>query len=118
MSCKRDYSPPTKGQSFERKVRFELYTTQNFAGEQQMITFKLRMTDGPNTIWDSTLAPMPLKTIPFIENKLVVEKTVPGNNNAQLVTGFIYTLENVGISWFNEVLNTGEKNKTVSFDFK
>ena len=118
MSCKKNYSPPGKGQSIERKVLFELYTTKSFAGEQQLVTFKLRMSDGPNTIWDSTLAPMQLKDIPSLANKITIEKKVPGNSNAQLVTGFIYTIENVGISWYNEVFNAGEQNKTVSFDFK
>ena len=118
VSCKKNTVDPPAGIPGERKVRFVLYTTKNYAGNDQLVSFTLKMSAGGTTVWDSALAPIQLKDIPGPGNKLVIEKKVPGNNNAQLITGFVYTIENVGISWYTDVFNAGEMLKTIDLDFR
>jgi len=118
LSCKKNKIDPPAHTPGERKVTYILYTSKNFAANNQSITFTLRMTTASGVLWDSVLAPMALKNIPGASNKLIIEKKVPGNNNSELVTGFTYVLENVGISWYNEIFKAGDVNKTVSFDFQ
>jgi hypothetical protein len=118
VSCKKNTVVPPAGTPPERKVKFIIYTTKDYSNNNQTVSFTLKMTAGSNIIWDSALAPIQLKDIPGPGNKLVIEKKVPGNNNAQLITGFVYNIENVGGYWYNDVFNAGETMKTIDFDFR
>lgn len=102
-----------------RKVQFILYTDKDFSGENNIITFKLSIRKSTNEIlWDSVLAPMQIKDIPSLAEKLVVEKYVPGNDPSRLKVGFYYSIENVGISWNLHSFEPGETFKTVDFNFQ
>jgi len=118
LSCKKNTVIPPPVTPIERKVKFVLYTTKDYSNNNQTVSFTLKMTVGNNTIWDSVLAPIQLKDIPGPGNKLVIEKKVPGNNNAALITGFIYHIENVGGYWYNDVFKAGEMSKTINLDFQ
>ncbi len=116
-SCKKNTDKPPHGTPTERTVRYALFTSKDYTNNNTLVTVKLRMVAGNTPIWDSVLAPIALKNLPTASNKLVIEKKVPGNNNTTLSTGFYYTLENVGESWYYEPFTAGESLKTVSLNF-
>lgn len=102
-----------------RKVQFVLYTDKDFSNNNQLITFKLSIEKLPNhVLWDSVLAPMKIKDIPGPTNKWVFEKLVPGNDPSLLKTGFYYSIENVGSSWFIDSFKVGETIKILDFNFQ
>jgi hypothetical protein len=119
-SCKKDPAGNfCNDPADSRKIQFSLYTDKNFSDNNGTITFTLSIRKLTNQIlWDSILAPMKIKDIPDLSNKLVIEKAVPGNDNSILKVGFIYSIENVGISWFWDYSNAGEKFKKVDFNFQ
>jgi hypothetical protein len=101
-----------------RKVQFVLYTDKDFSSNNQLITFKLSIEKSPNIVlWDSLLPSMKIKDIPGPANKWVIEKIVPGNDPSLLKTGFYYSIENVGSSWFIDSFSVGESFKIVDFNF-
>src|SRR6266700_5642225 len=92
-SCKKDHWPvygKDKGNSPARKVRFELYTNENFASDQKNIQFSLFMRTSGRTIFDSALATMKIANIPDSLHRIIIEKYVPGNDTATLAVGFEY----------------------------
>ncbi|MBW4891574.1 hypothetical protein KXQ82_17745 [Mucilaginibacter sp. HMF5004] len=102
-----------------RKVKYVLYTDQNFSTDSKLITFRLFMQRPNNTtVWDSILPPMKVKDIPKSLHKIVVERLVPGNDPSTLKVGFEYTIQDVGYSWFFDVINAGETFKEVNYSFK
>ena len=104
---------------YQRKVQFALYTDKDFSNDNHNITFTLSIQKPPGqTLWDSVLAPMKIKEIPNFEQKLVVEKLVPGNDTSTLKVGFSYSIESVGNSWYSELFNAGETFKIVDFNFQ
>lgn len=119
-SCKKnlpDHFPVYT--STPRKVQFILYTDKDFSHENNIITFRLSIQKSTNQIlWDSVLAPMQIKDIPSLAQKLVVEKYVPGNDPSLLKVGFYYSIEGVGISWNLHPFESGETFKTVDFNFQ
>ena len=120
-SCKKDQSIPYgkhKDNPPARKVRYELYTNENFKGEDKNITFRLFMRNNTRTILDSALATMKIEDIPDFNHRIIVEKLVPGNDTSRLVVGFIYDIENVGESWNLEEFPSGETYKVVSYPFR
>lgn len=100
-----------------RRIRFELFTSQDFSKETNSITFESSISDGRTVLWDSVFNAIPLKDIPTEMNKIVFEKVVL-NSSPELKVGFKYTIENVGISWYYEKALLGEQIKTVTFDFR
>ena len=98
-----------------RKVRFELYTDQDFSSETDSIIFEPRIV-GDTVLWDSAFT-LHVKDIPAATDKIVFEKVVPNDDNSELKVGFRYTIIGVGISWYNQKLSPGEQFKTVSFNF-
>jgi hypothetical protein len=101
-----------------RKVRFVLYTDQDFSSDNDSIFFRLSIQKSRNqTLWDSMLAPMTIKDIPDFEHRLIVNKLVPGNDTSLLKVGFYYSIKNVGNSWHVEPFNVGETFKVVKFNF-
>jgi hypothetical protein len=112
-ACKQETIEPVT-----RKVEFVLYTTENFAIDQNVITFNLVIRDGKTILLDSALAPMKIKDIPDFSHKIMIEKKVRANNTSTLKVGFNYQIENVGISWYYDEYKAGESLKTVEFSFK
>ncbi|MBC7902660.1 MAG: hypothetical protein H7Y27_04530 [Gemmatimonadaceae bacterium] len=119
-SCnKQSEATGHQGPAVERRIEYSLYTDTNFSDYNGMITFTLSIRDAAGrTVWDSVLAPMRVKDIPDRNNKIRIEKAVPGNVSSYLQVGFIYYLENVGISWFWDHSKAGEALKKVELNFR
>lgn len=119
-ACKKQVAEKMcDGSDVFRKVRFSLYTESDFSNNNENITFTLSIRKSTGqVIWDSVLPPMKIKDIPNRNNKLIVEKIVPVNDCSFLKVGFIYAIENVGISWFWERSNPGQTLKEVDFNFR
>jgi hypothetical protein len=118
-SCKKDYSPggvihPVN----ERKIRFQLYTNKDFSGNSSVINFSLFIRDANKILLDSALAPMLIKDIPDGAHKLVIEKTVAGNDNSDLAAGFRYEIQNIGNSWYIDTSKAGNTFKVIDYDFQ
>lgn len=108
--------PPSLNQ--ERKVHYLLYTDKAFSQSDAMITFTLLIRDAQHRIlWDSVLAPMRIKDIPTRINKLEVVKSVPDHNSSRLQVGFLYSIENVGYSWYLDQFKEGEAEKVIEYNF-
>jgi hypothetical protein len=102
-----------------RKIQFRLYTDHDFTGNSDKITFTLTIQTAANKVlWDSVLSPMKISEIPDAAHKLVIDKLVPNNNNSLLKVGFLYSIENVGNSWFYDSSKAGETLKIVDFNFQ
>lgn len=102
-----------------RLVQFDLYTDKDFSHDNNIITFKISIQKATDEVlWDSVLAPMQIKDIPQLAQKLVVEKYVPGNDPSLLKVGFYYSIENVGNSWHLDSFEPGEIFKIVNFNFQ
>jgi hypothetical protein len=118
-SCTKHTTDQPPVNTVPRKVQFVLYTDKDFSNNNQLITFKLSIEKLPNhVLWDSVLAPMKIKDIPGPTNKWVFEKLVPGNDPSLLKTGFYYSIENVGSSWFIDSFKVGETIKILDFNFQ
>jgi hypothetical protein len=118
LSCKKDTKPPTAPPA-PRNVRYILYTTENFSDDNKLITFELVMKNGQKVLFDSTFASLKVSDIPFKTAAIVVNKAVPaGNENADLVVGFLYSIQDVGNSWFLDTAKAGNPLKIVEYAFK
>ena len=113
LSCRKSSQAPPD----TRKVKFQLYTTDDFSSSGERIDFTVIINGNNTRLWDSALAPMSIKDIPGPGNKLVIEKAVPGNYSGDLVVGFLYTIENVGNSWHLDSSKAGNILKTVDYNF-
>ena len=101
-----------------RKIQFVLYTDEDLSADNDLVTFRLSIQKIPlEIIWDSVLAPMRLKDIPLLAQKLVIEKAVPGNDPSLLKVGFLYSIENTGSSSHMAYIEPGENFKVVDFNF-
>jgi len=118
QSCKKTY-PSTGGESLsgERKIRFQLYTDKDFSNENSVIKFSIFIRDAHTTLFDSSLAPMQLQDIPDAAHKIVIDKMVLGNNNADLAAGFHYEIQNVGHSGYIDTSRAGNVLKVVDYAF-
>jgi len=115
---KHDHDHVDTENAIDRTVQFSLYTDKDFSADEKLITFRVAIEKYPNiTIWDSVLPPMKIKDIPSPLNKLKIEKLVK-NQAGQLKVGFYYTIDNVGISWFYNAMESWESNKVVDFNFR
>ena len=116
-SCKKNYDRP--GNNYPpRNVQFELYTDQDFSEDAHNITFNLHIENGDQVIFDSALAPMEIQDIPDELHKIVIQKSVPQNDPSRLKVGFVYHIENVGMSWHFEEFPSSDSFKVVRFDFR
>ena len=116
VSCKKDQ--PNAKTNPPRKVRYELYTNEDFSGDQKNILFSIFIRNGQKTIFDSPLAAMKIKDIPDSNHKIIIEKLAPDNDTATLVVGFNYQIENVGFSWFLETFPAGDTVKVLRYPFR
>lgn len=119
-SCKKQETNPLRNvPAGMRKIQFSLYTDKDFSGYNEKIVFTLSIRRSTSrVIWDSVLPPMKVKDIPTVANKLVIEKIIPESSSSLLKVGFIYSIENVGMSWFWDKSNPGETFKKVDFNFQ
>jgi hypothetical protein len=117
-ACKKVYDANQQYNPPLRKVRFELYTKENFSGNTRNITFSLQMHNSTDKIYDSTLSPMKVEDIPDSLHKMIFEKSVPGNDTSTLVVGFYYYLENVGYSWYLEQFPARDTFKILRYPFR
>jgi hypothetical protein len=102
-----------------RTIQFSLYTSQNFSIYNDSISFLLRIRNANGQVlWDSTLPKMRIKDIPKFENRILVEKAVPDADSSVLKVGFVYTVDNVGISWYQDTCHKSTAVKVMSFDFR
>jgi hypothetical protein len=116
VSCKKDQ--PNAKANPPRKVRYELYTNEDFSGDQKNILFSIFMKNGQKTIFDSPLATMKIKDIPDSNHRIIIEKLAPDNNTATLVVGFDYQIENVGFSWFLDTFPANDTFKLLRYPFR
>jgi hypothetical protein len=116
-SCKKDAMPVGK---VERTIRFVLYTDQNFSNEDRNIIFSVFIRRDGNYphLFDSTFSVMKVKEIPGASNKIVFEKKVLVDASLRLGAGFVYSLENVGYSWYIEACEPGELFKEINYSFQ
>ena len=113
-SCKKNTNPPTT-----RTIQYVLYTKQDFSNNFDIIRFRLSMASGSHTLFDSSLAPMTISAIPDSLHALVFRKNVPsGYEQAKLVVGFFYSIDNVGSSWFLDSSIAGQSFKKVEYNFQ
>jgi hypothetical protein len=118
-SCKKQTTEAASENGVPRKVQFVLYTDKDFSNNNGIITFELSIQKMPNhVLWDSVLSPMKIKDIPGPANKWVIEKWVPGNDPSLLKTGFYYSIENVGSSWFIDSFKVGDTFKSIVYNFQ
>jgi hypothetical protein len=119
VSCKKQSTDPAPVNTVPRKIQFVLYTDKDFSDNNQLITFELSIQKTSNQVlWDSVLPTMKIKDIPGPANKWVIEKWVPGNDPSLLKTGFYYSIENVGSSWFIDSFKVGDTFKSVEYNFQ
>jgi hypothetical protein len=118
-SCKKTYpASDSIDPGIERTIRFQLYTNQDFSGETSIIRFSVFIRNARTTLFDSSLAVMRIKDIPDAAHKLVIEKTVSGNGNANLSAGFHYEIENVGYSGYVDTSKAGNALKVIDYAFQ
>ncbi|HLA58784.1 MAG TPA: hypothetical protein VK622_08485 [Puia sp.] len=116
VSCKKDQQNAKTNPM--RKVRYELYTNEDFSDDQKNILFSIFMRDGIKTIFDSPLATMKIKDIPDSNHRIIIEKLAPANAATTLVVGFNYQIENVGISWYLDTFPSSDTFKVLSYPFR
>ncbi len=119
-SCKKTaMTEALTGPAVSRTIQFSLYTSQNFSIYNDSISFLLRIRNAKGQVlWDSTLPKMRIKDIPKFENRILVEKAVPDADSSVLKVGFVYTVDNVGISWYQDTCHKSTAFKVMSFDFR
>lgn len=113
-SCKKEKQVPAPATT--RTLKFILYTDQDFSGDEHNISFSLHISNGKSTPFDSTVATFKVKDIPHKANQLVYEKKVPLDGTI-LTAGFVYTIENVGVSWHLDTCAATEKFKVIEYPF-
>jgi hypothetical protein len=114
VSCKKDDLPMAS----PRKIRFVLYTEEDFSSDSSNITFSLFIRNSTKTLFDSTLSTIRIKDIPNESNKLIFEKQVPNDDGSVITAGFYYIIENVGQSWFLDTCSASTSIKTINYSFK
>ncbi len=114
-SCKKD---TIKAGQNTRTIKFLLYTNKDFSNNTDSIKFNIRVSNESKTIaFDSVVKAIQIKDIPGPSNKFVFTKAVP-DDGTMLTAGFIYTIKNVGISWYLDTVGVNRKEKTIEFAFQ
>jgi hypothetical protein len=101
-----------------REFRFQLYTNSDFSKDNHIITFEAFIENSAyRVLWDSILPPMKIKDIPDSMHKLIINKSIPGNETGLLKAGFRYAIENVGNSSYYDSSKASQTIKVIDFDF-
>ena len=116
-SCDKNGEQPGNNK-VERKIKYVLYTNEDFGDDDHNITFSLFARDHTRTLLDSAISTMKVKEIPSAANKIVIEKTLVTDALSDLVAGFTYKIEGVGESWNLDSIPAGQNNKTIEYAFK
>jgi len=116
-SC-RKYGSESIAAHSDRKIRFQLYSSQDFSANTSTIRFSIFIKDKDRPLYDTAFAPMLIKDTPDANHKLVVEKNITGYNDSDLVAGFTYEIENVGFSWYIDTCKAGNPLKVIDYDFR
>lgn len=119
VSCKKQYPIANNVvPDNPRKIRFQLYTNQDFSGNGSLINFSIFIKKADRILFDSALAPMQIKDIPDAAQKIVIDKVILGNENSDLAAGFRYEIQNVGISWYLDTSKAGNALKVIDYAFQ
>jgi len=116
-SCDKNGEQPGNNK-VERKIKYVLYTNEDFSDDEHNITFSVFARDQERTLLDSAISTMKVKEIPSASNKIVVEKTLVTDASSNLVVGFTYKIEGVGESWYLDSIPAGQNTKTIEYAFK
>lgn len=116
-SCDKNGEQPGNNKA-ERKIKYVLYTNEDFSDDEHNITFSVFARDQERTLLDSAISTMKVKEIPSASNKIVVEKTLVTDASSNLVVGFTYKIEGVGESWYLDSIPAGQSTKTIEYAFK
>jgi hypothetical protein len=119
-SCKKDYNNPTpQPPAPTRTIKYLLYTLQDFGGDNDTITFTLRLSSQNGRLFDSTLSPMRISEIPDKPHTLAIDRVVPaGLEKDTLRVGFVYEIKNVGVGSFIDTCAPGQTLKRVEYNFQ
>ena len=114
------YKPhyPLPNPNPDRKIQYELFTeSDDVAKDNHDIIFSLFIEQANGrAIWDSSLATMKIKDIPFLPNKLVAHKTI--SDTGLLRIGFRYVIVDIGTSGLVDTIHTNSTFKNVSLNFR
>src|SRR3954463_2316146 len=91
----------------EWKIQYVLYTNEDFSDDEHNITFSLFARDNNKSLFDSAISIMKVKEIPSAANRIVIEKTLITDASTDLLAGFVYEIEGVGVSWHLDSIPTG-----------
>jgi len=116
-SCKKERPQQPVAQSSSRTLRFILYTNEDFSGDEHNISFALHIDNGKTAPFDSTVFSTKVKNIPDKAHQLVFERKIP-NDGLPVTAGFVYTIQNVGISWHLDTCAANEKLKVIEYPFQ
>lgn len=116
QSCSK--SVTTAPATTERNLQFVLYTNEDFSDDDHNITFSVFVRDDNNTLLDSAIETMKVKDIPGQENKIIINKKITTAPSTQLMAGFVYEIEHVGVSWYLDTVAAGQSSKTIEYSFK
>src|SRR3954447_24142582 len=97
-SCNKDGDKPNNNK-VERKIKYVLYTNEDFSDDEHNITFSVFARDNNRTLLDSAISTMKVKEVPSAANKIVIEKTLTTEASTALLAGFVYEIDGVGVSW-------------------
>lgn len=118
-ACKKHDNDIADCVSSPKKIQFILYTDKDFSQQTGNISFVLSVRTSRNqVIWDTLLPPMQLNDIPTYRNRLVIEKIITSYDPPVVRAGYLYYIEDVGLSWYWDKVNPCETFKTVQFNFQ
>ena len=117
-SCYKPHHYPLPNPNPERTIQYELFTeSADVSKDNHDIIFSLfieKANGGP--IWDSSLATMKIKDIPFLPNKLVAQKII--SDTGLLRIGFRYIIVDIGTSGLVDTIHANATFKNVSLNFR
>src|SRR5579872_5531720 len=100
-------------------IRYSLFTTKDFADENDTITFTLRITSQTSPFFDYVLKPMRISEIPDKEHSLVFDRVTPaGHEKDTLLVGFVYEIQHVGVGGHLDTCAPGQALKHVELNFQ
>lgn len=118
IACKKQYSGGEHIYPVERKVRFQLWTNEDFSDDNSLINFSVFIKSGRKKLYDSSLVSMHIKDIPDSLHRIILEKTVTADINAILSAGFTIEIQGVGTTRRLDTAGAGNRLKVVNYAFR